>query len=362
MKKIFTVLLILSLSFLVFCSAFGVSPPVRVKDIAHVLEARENQLMGFGLVIGLKHTGDSAQTGFTKQALTNVLSRMGMAPQDQDFRSKNVAAVIVTTNIPAFVKPGQKLDVTVSSVGDASSLKGGVLLQTPLMGADNLVYAVAQGGLSIGEGSGGDMFPTVKTSHVSGSIPSGAIVEKEIPTAFDQKNITVVLDMPDFTTASRVAESIKKLDMDAKAVDAATVIVPVFKGEDPVALIARLEVAPVVPDVVARVVINDKTGIVVIGENVRMAPVAVAYKGFSVSVGNINVATKVSDDMDETSSSAGLKVSGPERSVYEIPYSASISDLVKALNALGATPKDLIMILQSIKAAGALPAEIEIIS
>lgn len=308
--------------------SFGAYPPVRIKDIAHVLEARDNQLVGFGLVVGLKHTGDSLQTGFTKQALTSLLSRMGLAPQESDFKSRNVAAVIVTANIPPFLKPGQKIDVVVSSVGDASSLKGGVLLQTPLMGADGAVYAVAQGPLSANEKSS-NINVAAEVNSAGAFISSGALVEKEIPVTFDEKKITVVLDTPDFTTAARLADSIRQIEYDAKAIDASTVVVPMFKGEDPVLVIAKIEMLPVVPDVVARVIINEKTGIVVIGEKVRMAPIAIAYKGFSIK---------------------------------EIKGSASVSDLVKALNALGASPADLITILQAIKAAGALPAEIEIIS
>ena len=356
-------------SFVIGHSSFCIAayPPVRVKDIAHVLEARDNQLMGFGLVIGLKHTGDSLQTGFTKQALTNLLNRMGIAPQDNDFKSKNVAAVIVTANIPPYVKGGQRLDVTVSSVGDAASLKGGTLLQTPLFGADNAVYAVAQGGLLMGDVSSGDYLPSTKGEQGTvGRVPSGAIVEKEIPVTFDDKKVTIVLDRPDFTTSSRVAESIVLLGYDAKAVDAATVSVPIFKGEDPIGIIAKIESATVVPDIVARVVINEKTGIVVIGENVRMAPVAVAYKGFSVSIGAMNVTATAGERAEavetETSSNVTARVSSGGPSVKGLPAAASISDLVRALNALGASPRDLISILESIKAAGSLPAEIEIIS
>ncbi len=344
--RIFCSLLIFVICHVTF--AFGAFPPVRVKDIAHVLEARENQLMGFGLVVGLNHTGDSMQTGFTKQALANLMDKMGLVPKDTDFKSRNVAAVIVTANIPAFVRSGQKIDVVVSSVGDASSLSGGTLLQAPLMGADNITYAVAQGQVLVHSGSSNNYNPASEKNLTMGRVPSGAIVEAEIPVTFDERKVTVVLDNPDFTTASRLSQAIINIGYDAKAVDAGTVVVPVPSGEAHVDVIANIESATLVPDVIAKVVINEKTGIVVIGENVRMAPIAVAYKGFTVTVGAMEGAPPV----------AGTR--GP--AVVAVAASASISDLVKALNSLGATPADLIAILESIKEAGALPAEIEVIS
>ncbi len=366
MRKFILFFLLLIFLLFAFNFSYAAYPPVRVKDIAHVLEARENQLMGFGLVVGLRHTGDSMATGFTKQALTNLLDKMGLTPNDVDFKSRNVAAVMVTCNIPPFVKPGQKLDVTVSSVGDATSLKGGTLLQTPLMGADNVVYAVAQGGVLVGS-EGGDFYPSAKANQeMVGRLPSGAIVETEIPVLFDEKKITIVLDNPDFTTASRLAQSLAKIGYDAKAVDAASVIVPIFKGEEPVDIIAKIEGTTVVPDVIAKVVINERTGMVVIGENVRMAPVSVAYKGFTVSIGAMDLSSKGSETEggknSETSSNVTAKVVTGGPAVRELPESTTVSDLVKALNSLGASPKDLISILQSIKEAGALPAEIEVIS
>ena len=365
MKKYIVFFLLFNFLIFTFTFSFAAYPPVRVKDIAHVLEARENQLMGFGLVVGLKHTGDSMQTGFTKQALTNLLDKMGMTPQNIDFKSRNVAAVMVTANISPFVKSGQKIDVTISSLGDASSLKGGTLLQTPLAGADNVVYAVAQGPVLTG-GEGGDLYPPMKANQDTvGRLPSGALVENDIPVVFDDKKITVVLDRPDFTTASRLAQSIANIGYDAKAVDAATVIVPIFKGEEPIDIIAKIEGVTVVPDVVAKVVINERTGMVVIGENVRMAPVAVAYKGFSVTIGAMNVSSagdeKEGLSQSETTSKVSAKIEGGGAAVKELPPSTTISELVRALNSLGASPRDLISILQSIKQAGALPAEIEVI-
>ena len=363
--KLFVFVLLLTL--VISYSSFAAYPPVRVKDIAHVLVARENQLMGFGLVVGLKRTGDSAQTGFTEQALTNLLNRLGVTPQEVDFKSRNVASVMVTANIPPFIKSGQKLDVVVSSVGDASSIKGGTLLQTPLVGADNKVYAVAQGQVIISDGMGGESYPSIKRAHTtSGRIPSGGLVEKEIPVKFDETALNIVLDNPDFTTAVRLADTIKNIGYDARAVDGATVVVPVFEGEDTIKIISEIELATLVPDVVAKVVINEKTGIIVIGENVRMAPVAVAYKGFSVTIGTVGFSASGVESEggieEETSTDFSGRIEGERDVVKIVGGTTSISDLVAALNALGATPKDLIAILESIKRSGALPAEIDVIS
>ena len=362
------VLLILLFILVLLGQTSAVSPSVRIKDIAHVLEARENQVMGFGLVVGLKRTGDSGQTGFTKQALTNLLSRMGIPPQTGDFRSRNVAAVIVTANLPPFIKPGQKLDVIVSSVGDAASLKGGTLLLTPLYGADEEVYAVAQGPVSIGgieskhyAGAKERAAPTV------GRIPNGALVEKEVPVSIGaiKNHVILIIDNPDFTTASRIAESISRSGLDAKVNDAATVIVPFFKGEDPIELIAKIENLAVVPDTIARIIIDERTGTIVIGENVRLAPVAVSYQGFSVTVGDVDVtslATTMGEEEEaELTLRSSAKLKGREGELRVIGPGGNIRDVVKALNALGATPKDLIAILQAIKASGALSAELEII-
>lgn len=364
-------------------AAFSVSPSVRIKDIATIKEVRENQLMGFGLVVGLHRTGDSQQTEFTKQALTNLLARMGMTPpspmrstsnpisnltnipQSQEFRSKNVAAVMVTANLPAFQKPGKKIDVIVSSVGDATSLKGGTLLSTPLMGADGNTYAVAQGALSVGDTS--DLNVARLNSEVlnTARIPDGAIVERAVPVDF-QDNIseyrptssaqespmissfTILLNNPDFTTASRVFYSIAEQGIDARADDAGSIVVIAAPGQDIVSLISQVENTLVVPDVKAKVVINERNGTIVIGENVRISPVAVTYQHISISVGNAATGGQNMQTVD-ASRNASL-VTG-----------ASLADLVRSLNSIGAKPKDLIAILQAIKSAGALSVDIEVI-
>lgn len=348
--------------------AYAVSPAVRVKDIAHILEARENQLMGFGLVVGLRNTGDKAQTGFTQQALTNLLSRMGVVPQSVDFRSRNVAAVMVTATLPPFVKPGQKLDVTVSSLGDATSLQGGTLLITPLHGVDDQVYAVAQGSLLVGIESSAPFVPYVRQRQATvGRIPNGALVEKEVPVSIAKKGLlTIVLDNPDFTTANRVVSSIREIDLDATAKDAGTVTIFVSAAEDLVELVSRIENLTVVPDVVAKIVVNERTGTIVIGENVKIAPVAVSYSGIDVTIGDVSLFSEgVSGDSSQEDSRyrarSLARLERTEERLRELSAGATLSSLVRALNAIGASPKDLIAILQAMKKAGAISAELEVI-
>jgi flagellar P-ring protein precursor FlgI len=234
--------------------AWAASPLARVKDIASVLGARDNQLLGFGLVVGLNNTGDKTQTGFTQQALTNLLSRLGVVPQTVDFRSRNVAAVMVTATLPPFVSPGQKLDVTVSSVGDATSLQGGTLLMTPLQGADDQVYAVAQGNMVVGVDPASPSVPYARQRQVTaGRIPAGALVEKEVPVTLAGKSgITIVLNEPDFTTANRLVAAIRRAGFDATAKDAGSVTVQ-LGGEEVVAMISRIENLTVEPDTIAKI-------------------------------------------------------------------------------------------------------------
>jgi flagellar P-ring protein precursor FlgI len=332
MKKIFigTCLILLIMS-VVLSSAFAASSAVRLKDIAHVLEARDNQLMGFGLVAGLKNTGDTIQTQFTKQALTNLLSRMGIAPQDKEFRSRNVAAVMVTAKLPPYSPVGQKIDVTVSSLGDSTSLQGGILLMTPLIGADDNVYAVAQGSVALGfsgiESNQG--IPLSQRQTNAGRIADGAIVEREVPVSINQAYVTIVLNQPDFTTASRVVGAMRQAGMKGRARDAATIIASKEAYQDMVDFIAAVENLSLIPDTPARVVINEITGVVVMGENVRIAPVAVSYGDVNVTIG----------------------AATPE---------ATISDLVSALNTAGIKPKDLVAIMNAIKMSGAISADIEV--
>jgi flagellar P-ring protein precursor FlgI len=370
--KAISIIIIISLlligSLLIVNSAEADSPAVRIKDIAHVLEARENQLMGFGLVVGLRNSGDRSRTGFTQQALTNLLSRMGVVPQSVDFRSRNVAAVMVTAVLPPFIKPGQKLDVTVSSMGDATSLQGGTLLITPLRGVDDQIYAVAQGSLLMGVESGAPSVPYVRRGQTTvGRIPGGALVEKEVPVSIrDKDSLTIVLDNPDFTTASRVVSSIMRIGLDAFARDAGTVSIPISMDEDVVELVARIEGLTVVPDVVAKIVVNERTGTIVIGESVKISPVAVSYSGIDVVIGDValfteGTASETEQDGSRYRARSSAMLKRTEGRLTLVPAGATLSNLVRALNTIGASPKDLISILQAMKRAGAIKAELEVI-
>lgn len=333
MKKInlWIIFVLASIFACLFCSvAYSVPPTVRVKDIAHVMEARDNQLIGFGLIAGLKNTGDSIQTEFTKQALTNILSRMGIAPGEKEFKSKNVASVMVTAKLPPYAQVGQKIDVVVSSLGDATSLQGGTLLMTPLQGADDNVYAVAQGPVTLGfAGTEGNVITSDKRQPNAGKVINGGIVEREVPVSIDENSISIVIDKPDYTTASRIVAAMKQVGIRARARDAATVITSKEVYQDMVEFISAIENLTVVPDTTARIVINEQTGVIVMGENVRIAPIAVSYGDTNISV----LATT------------------PE---------ATVSDLVSALNAIGVKPRDLISILHAIKSSGAISADIEV--
>ncbi len=316
----------------------------RLKDIASIRGVRENQLIGYGIVVGLKGTGDG-KSEFTTKSLVRMLDKLGVKLENKDITSKNVAAVIISAQLPPFAKAGNPLDITVSSIGDASSLQGGTLLMSPLRAANDQVYAVAQGTVLI-SGDGKDIHPT------SGRIPNGAIIEKDIQADFsNRKMFRMTLHNPDFTTAARTALTINKElgGQYATAKDAGTIdiVTPNAYENRGVELMATIESIEINPDQKAVVVINEKTGTVVIGDKVRVSRVAISHGTLSVKVEPPAGAT------------AGKK--GKEEHVAIIDGGVSVGDLVQSLNKLGVTPKDLITILQSIKAAGALHGELEIL-
>lgn len=342
---------------------------VRLKDVARVDNDRPNQLNGLGLVVGLEGTGDSAGAMANVQMVASALARYGVNVPASQLRVKNVAAVIVTADLPAFARVGDQVDVTVSSFGDAKSLQGGILLLTPLRGVDGNVYAVAQGPVSIGGFNAGSGGSKVQKNHPTvGLVPGGGIVEREVPNAVPTDVLTLVLHRPDFTTAARVAQAINRSFAPelARAVDkgTVTVTVPSVYEARPVEFIAALGDLPVQPDAVARVVVNERTGTIVMGQHVTIAPVAVAHGSLSI---RISAGAQVSQPPPL---SGGTTAVVPETTVSADEQQArfatlgggtSVADLVRALNALGATPRDVVAILQAVKAAGALQAELEII-
>ena len=346
---------------------------VRIKDIVDIKGVRQNQLVGYGLVVGLEGTGDSDDSLFTIQSLASLLEKMGVTVQTSDIEDvENVAAVMVTADLPAFASQGSRLDVLVSSIGDAENLQGGTLLFTPLRAADGHVYAVAQGPVSTGgfavSGNSGDQvqknFPTV------GRVVGGALVEKELHTNFNEKSdLTLALKAPDFTTASRVAQAINRAFYSqlARTENAGSirVMVPENYRGNTVQFVTMIESLGVTPDMVSKVVVNERTGTVIMGENVRIATIAIAH-------GNLSIQINESQDVSQPLpfSRGGQTVVTPESEIvvqegknpiYLVESGVSIGEVVKALNALGVSPRDLIAIFQALKAAGALQAELEII-
>lgn len=344
----------------------------RLKDIAVVQGVRGNQLVGYGLVVGLDGTGDGTGATFTPQSVASMLQRFGVTVPPGTLKVKNVAAVMVTANLAAFVHNGANIDVTVSSLGDAKSLQGGTLLQTPLQAANGQVYAVAQGSISVGgflAGGGGG--GSVSKNHVTaGRIPGGALVEQDVPTTLAgsaSNSLLVSLNAPDFTTAAHVAQAVRQQlpqgATGARALDAATVKIDFTPGTDAVSLIAALEDTPVQTDETARVVINERTGTVVMGSNVIVSACAVAHGSLTVQIANAPVISQpapLSNGQTVVALRKNIKVQEGAQRLIPIPASTTLDKVVSSLNALGVTPRDLIAILQAMKEAGALHAEIEV--
>ncbi|HYD31005.1 MAG TPA: flagellar basal body P-ring protein FlgI [Azospirillaceae bacterium] len=356
---------------LALMTAFPVNAATRIKDIIDVEGVRDNMLVGYGLVVGLNGTGDSLNNSpFTEQSLIGMLERMGVNTRGTNLRTRNVAAVMVTATLPPYAASGTRIDVSVSAMGDAKSLLGGQLLVTPLMGADGEVYAVAQGSVAISgftaQGQGASVTRGVPTA---GRIASGAIVEREIQFALAELPvIRLSLKNPDFTTAQRIAQAInsRMRTNAAQATDPASVLltVPPHRRGDVVGLMTEIEQIRVEPDQAARVVIDEKSGVIVMGENVRISTVAVAQGNLTVKItetpqvsqpapfsqGQTTVVPRTDIEVDE----------GGDKRMTVLPAGISLQELVTGLNALGVGPRDMITILQSIKAAGALQAEIEV--
>jgi flagellar P-ring protein FlgI len=341
----------------------------RIKDIADVQGVRGNQLVGYGLVVGLEGTGDGQAAFFTVQSVANMLRKQGVTIDVplQQLQVKNVAAVMVTANLPAFAKNGNQIDVTVSSMGDAKSLQGGLLLRTPLLAADGQIYAVAQGSLTIGGFNFSGNGSSVQKNFTNiGRIPKGALVEQEVPTTLtDGKMIQITTREADFTTVSRIAEAISKAGYTAQATDGSTVSVMLpqdFQG-NVIGFIARIETLTMTPDSQARIVINERTGTVVMGGNVRLAPGAVAHGSISVRIDNNPVVIPPAPFNPNPGVVVPLqdtKVTEKKAQLATVPATTTLDQLVRALNALGVTPRDLIAILQAMKAANMVNAQLEV--
>jgi flagellar P-ring protein FlgI len=330
---------ILLVSLLAFSSAYAVNG--RLKNLVSVKGVRENPLVGYGIVIGLDGTGDDGGE-MINGTLKKMFQKLGLNPQKQ-FASKNIAAVVVTASMQPFARIGQQVDVTISSVGEASSLAGGTLVVTPLKGGDGNIYAIASGPVSIGGLENGKKFPT------TGVIPSGAIIEKEVQTNFHKKkSLRLSLNNPDFTTAARIQKILNRElgGKYASARDATTVdlIVPNHYQREVVSLLAIIENFKVHTDTHAKIIINERTGTIAAGGDIRLNPVAISHGDLTI----------------EVQGSEGGEGKG-SNSLYYVKQKTSLGDLVQALNAMGATPDDLIAILQTLKKNGALIAEIEII-
>lgn len=345
--------------------------PVRLKDVASLQGVQSTPLIGYGLVVGLNKTGDRRQTLFSARTLANMLERFGVSVPGIAIKIENVAAVLVTADMPPFARSGVRLDVMVSSVGDARSLQGGTLLATGLRGPDGSVVALAQGPLSIGGFGGGKGGNSVQVNHLTaGRVPGGGVVQVASRVQLQQASeITLSLREPDFVSARRIAEAINAElgDGAANAADAAsvTVRVPAPYQSALADLMARLEPITVTVDEVARVVINERTGTVVVGAHVTLGPAAVAHGNLSV-----RISTRYDVSQPAPFSDKGKTVVVPQQNVdvqegdaklIAFDEGATLHDVVRALNALGASPRDIIAVLQALKAAGALKAELVII-
>ena len=364
------------LGLLLACCLLASAPAqaLRIKEFAAVQGVRTNQLTGYGLVVGLDGTGDqTTQMPYTSQSLSNYLQQLGItlpAAAASQLQLKNVAAVIVTAQLPPFAQPGQQIDVNVSSMGNSKSLKGGTLITTPLKGPDGEIYALAQGNLVIGGAGAAAGGSKVQINHLSaGRIPAGAQVERSVPTPFlDGETITLGLNASDFQTARRVAQTINSLLGEglARAQDGRSI--QVRAPQDPnarVNFIAELEELPLDASVpAAKVVVNSRTGSIVLNQAVTLGPCAIAHGNLSVTISSTPVISQpnpLSGGQTVVTERTNIQIKQEPGIFIQVPPSPQLADVVRALNALGATPQDLLAILQAIKAAGALNAELEII-
>lgn len=373
--------------FLAFLLAFPMVSPsamaavenpvnTRLKDIAALEGVRDNQLMGSGLVVGLAGTGDKRQTVFSVQALTNILKRMGITVDPTAIQVRNIAAVMVTASLPPFAQPGTRIDITAAAIGDASNLQGGLLLMTPLKGPDGQVYAVAQGPVMTGGFVAGRAGNSQTVNHPTvGRLPEGAIVERAPPSVIPSNHIKLQLRQADFTTASRIVAALNK----HFAVESAPVTAPIAKAESSgliavdiperyssrtIEFVAEMENLLIDPDHRERVVVNERTGTIVMGKEVRISPVAILHGALNVQIQTqFDVSQPAPFSNGTTTVIPDTNVTSKETAARNIllKNGATVEDLVRALQAIGSTPRDVIAILQAMRAAGALNAEISVI-
>ena len=367
--RVAAVLLLLLLLLLLLGASMSagaeIHPTVRIKDLADVEGVRSNQLVGVGIVMGLQGTGDKGT--MATQMIRNLMSQFGVTLNDKAVKSKNVAVVTITADLPPFARPGQRIDVTVSTMGDAKSLQGGTLLQVPLKGADGAVYAVAQGPVMVGGFAAAGAAASVSKNVVTvGRVPGGAIVERDVQTDFTLmgRQVSLLLRNPDFTTSDRMARAINSaFGAVAFAVDAGRVAVnvPPQYAASPASFLARIEGLSLRPDSAARVAVNERTGTVVMGGDVRISSVAVAH-------GNLTVQVTESPEVVQPQPFSGGRTAVQPRTDVQAQESAAqlialdststVKELVDALNSVGASPRDVIAILQAVKEAGALHGEL----
>ena len=357
------------LAFCLLLSSYPIEGAIRLKEIAALEGVRDNQLVGYGLVVGLAGTGDRRQTLFSAQSLTNLLERMGLSVPATAIQVKNMAAVMVTATLPPYAQPGSRIDVTVAAIGDASSLQGGILVMTGLRAPDGQVFAVAQGatvlgGYSITGGAGnnsGVNHPTV------GRIPDGAIVERAGPSVKIGNAVRLQLRQADFTTAARVAAAVnQRFGPIANAESAAVIAVglPAEFLKTPTEFVSELERLTIDTDRAARIVVNERTGTIVMGKDVRIAPVAIMHGNLTVEVQttlNVSQPNPLSNGTTQVTPQVGVGVKEERARNVILKEGTTVEELVRALSAIGSTPRDIIAILQNLKSAGALDAELQVI-
>ncbi len=368
--KILSLLALLAAG-LLFGAGAADAKTTRIKDIVNVEGVRDNQLVGYGLVVGLNGTGDSlGNSPFTEQSLIAMLERLGVNVRDQNLNTGNVAAVMVTATLPPFTNQGTKIDVNVSTLGDSKSLQGGTLLVTPLMAADGEVYAVAQGSVNIsGYTTQGQAATVTQNIPTAGRIPSGAIVERAIDFKLeDLTQVRLALRNPDFTTARRIAQAINGYSSGnvAKAENSASVMLmrPASYAGTIVDLITDIEQLPVQPDQIARVVMDERSGVIVMGSDVKISTVAIAQSNLTVRITETPQVSQPNPFAEQGTTVVVPRTdvevnSGPDAKLAVVETGVTLEDLVTGLNRLGVPPRDVITILQAIKAAGALQADIE---